>query len=86
MQGSWGLLLVGRDRHLHAAVDELHRAGGRGVDVEVEDLGGQPQRGAGVGHVDHTADVALHRRCAEDGVGLGAAVAELLQVLDSVLS
>ena len=44
---------------------------------------GQPSVAQALG-TSTTADVALHRRCAEDGVGLGAAVAELLQVLDRV--
>ena len=55
-----------------------------GHHVEVEDLGRQPQRGAGVGDIDHARDVALHRRRSQDGVGLRARVAELGQIFDGV--
>ncbi len=44
----------------------------------------QPQRGAGVGHVDHAGDVALARRGAQDRIGLRAGIAELLEILDRV--
>ena len=52
--------LVRRQRHLDAALDVFGRPGRRRHDVEVEDLGRQPQRGAGVGDVDDAGDMALH--------------------------
>src|SRR6202795_1012540 len=53
-------------------------------DVEVEDFRRQPQRRAGVGHVDHAGDVALTRRRSQNRVSLRAGIAELLEVLDRV--
>ena len=67
-------------RHPHV----LDRSGRARHDVEVEDLGRQPQRRARVRDVDHARDVALARRGAEDRVGLRARVAELGQILDRV--
>src|SRR6218665_2181890 len=80
---AWRLLVL-RDGHVDAAIEHFDRACGGGVDVEIENLRGQPQRGTGIGHVHHAADMALHRCGAEDGVRLRAAVAKLLQVLDGV--
>jgi hypothetical protein len=53
-------------------------------EIAVEDVGRQPERGTGVGYVDHAGDVPLDRRRAEDRVGLSPGIAELLKMLDRV--
>src|SRR6056297_2161051 len=53
-------------------------------DVELENLVRKPERRAGVGNIHHARDMALHRGGAEDGVGLCAGIAELLEILDRV--
>ena len=68
-----GIYLSGDSGIVDAALDVLDRPGRRRHDVEVENLGRQPQRGAGIRNIDDAGDVALHRRGAEDGIGLGAA-------------
>src|SRR5262245_8191925 len=81
---SRGELLVRRERHLDVALDVFDRARRRRHHVEIKDFRRQPQRGAGVGHVDHAGDMALAWRGAEDRIGLRAGIAELFEILDRV--
>ena len=40
------------DRQFHAAVEELRGSGCARIDVEIEDLGRDPERCAGIRHID----------------------------------
>lgn len=52
-----------RHRHIDIPLDMLDRAVGARLNIKIENLCGQPQRGAGIGDIDHPTDMALHRRC-----------------------
>lgn len=52
-----------RHRHIDIPLDMLDRAIGAGLNIKIEDLCGQPQRGAGIGDINHPTDMALHRCC-----------------------
>src|SRR5262245_54625748 len=80
--GVAGLLPSGG--HGALAAGDLLRSARRRTGVEVEDLGGQVERAAGVGDVDDAADPPFDGGRAEEQVGLLAAVAELLEVLHGV--
>src|SRR5690348_17700928 len=58
-------------------------ASGR-TDVEVEDGGGDVDRGARVGNVDHARQPSLDRRRPQDHISLYVAVPELGEVVDGV--
>ena len=75
---------IGGERNIDRAVEILRRPVGIGHHVPLEDIGGQPQRGTGIGDIDHARDMPLHWRGAEDGVGLRARIAKFLQVFDGV--
>ena len=65
-------LQIVSNRQINQPIDELGRPVGIGVDVELEDFGGQPQRRTGVGNIDDAADMPLYRRRAEQrSLGLG---------------
>src|ERR1700733_5646191 len=81
---SQGDLFVGRKRHVDAALDVFDRTGRRRHDVEVEDFRRQIECRASVRDIDDAADMALHRRNTENGIGLRTGVAELLQIFDCV--
>ena len=51
-------------------VDSDGRTIGAGHDVEVEDLGRNPDGGAHIGHIDDAADMALNRRRTQQRVSL----------------
>ena len=57
-------------------IDSTHnmfdRTGCVRVNIELEDLCGQPQGRTGVGNVDNAADVSLNWCGTEDGVSLGS--------------
>src|SRR5260370_37791017 len=76
--------LVGGHRYIHPARDMLDRPRRTRHDIEIEDVGRQPQGRAGIGNIDDARDMSLHRRGAKDGVGLRLPVAELGEVLERV--
>src|SRR5690606_35458533 len=78
------LLFVFGKRHIDSATGFFGWALGSWVYVDVEDVGWQPQGRAGVGDVDHAADVPLYRCTAENRVSLGFAVTKFGQVVDCI--
>src|SRR5216684_8367872 len=77
-------LFVRRHRYIHPAGDVLDRARRTRHDIEIENVGRQPQGRAGIGNIDDAGDMPLHWRRAEDGISLRLRVAELGEVLDRV--
>ena len=67
---SFEALVVRRRRDIDSALDVLDGAGRARHHVELEDVGRKPQRGAGIGNIDDSGNVALHRRGSEDRIGL----------------
>lgn len=65
-------LKIRRHWNIDRSVQIFCRAVRIGHHIPLEDVIGQPQRGAGVGNINHARDMALHRRRAEYGIGLCA--------------
>jgi hypothetical protein len=69
-------------------VDSLRNMGrrpcGAWLDVEFEYLGRYSKRAARIRNVHDATDPALHRRGAENHVGLLACITELFQILDRI--
>src|SRR2546423_13915314 len=70
-------------RYVHGGPHLVWSTCGR-TDVEVEDRGGDVDRGARIGNVDHARQPSLDRRGAQDHVSLYVAVPELGEVVDGV--